>query len=107
MSRRLSAGEVCTRNVTYAYKSMAVNEAARLMREQHVGSLVVVEETEQGRIAVGMLQRRAFGRHEHRLDLGALIGPVTDEERREPAQIHDSRADATLLQPPGDAKRHR
>ncbi len=58
MSRRLSAGEVCTRNVTYAYKSMAVNEAARLMREQHVGSLVVVEETEQGRIAVGMLTDR-------------------------------------------------
>jgi CBS domain-containing protein len=58
MSRRLNAGEVCTRNVTYAYKSMPVNEAARLMREQHVGSLVVVEETEQGRVAVGMLTDR-------------------------------------------------
>jgi CBS domain-containing protein len=58
MSRRLNAGEVCTRNVTHAYKSMPVNEAARLMREQHVGSLVVVEETEQGRVAVGMLTDR-------------------------------------------------
>jgi CBS domain-containing protein len=58
MSKRLNAGDVCTRDVAYAYKSMSVSEAARLMRERHVGSLVVVDETEQGRVVVGMLTDR-------------------------------------------------
>jgi CBS domain-containing protein len=58
MSERLTAGEVCTREVTFAYKGTALNEAARLMREHHVGSLVVVEETGGGRAVVGMLTDR-------------------------------------------------
>lgn len=58
MTKRLNAGDVCTRDVSYAYKSMSVNEAARLMREKHVGSLVVVDETAQGRTVVGMLTDR-------------------------------------------------
>jgi len=58
MTKRLNAGDVCTRDVSYAYKSMSVNEAARMMREQHVGSLVVVDETDQGQVVVGMLTDR-------------------------------------------------
>jgi CBS domain-containing protein len=58
MAERLSAGEVCTRDVAFAYKTMPVGEAARLMREHHVGSLVVVDESAQGRAVVGMLTDR-------------------------------------------------
>jgi CBS domain-containing protein len=58
MDMKLTAGEICNRKVTVAHKSTALNEAARLMREQHVGSLVVVEETGDGLIVVGMLTDR-------------------------------------------------
>lgn len=58
MSEKLSVGQICNRAMVFAYKSMSVSEAARLMLEQHVGSLVVVEETGQGRAIVGMLTDR-------------------------------------------------
>jgi CBS domain-containing protein len=55
----LNAGDICTRIVTVVYPSMALNEAARLMRERHVGSLVVVEELSLNeRVVVGMLTDR-------------------------------------------------
>lgn len=50
--------EVCKREVIFAYKSMVLSEAARIMLEKHVGSLVVVEEGDQGRIPVGILTDR-------------------------------------------------
>jgi CBS domain-containing protein len=58
MSERLTAGEICTRIVTIAYRGMALSEAARLMRERHVGCLVVVEEEDPGRVVVGILTDR-------------------------------------------------
>lgn len=54
----MGVGEICSRKVAVAYKSMVLSEAARVMREQHVGSLVVVEETDRGRIPIGMLTDR-------------------------------------------------
>jgi CBS domain-containing protein len=55
----LNAGAICTRTVTIAYPDMPLNEAARLMREHHVGCLVVVEpQSPEGRIVVGMLTDR-------------------------------------------------
>jgi CBS domain-containing protein len=50
--------EVCKPVVVFAYRSMAPNEAARLMREHHVGSLVVVEERDTGKSPIGMLTDR-------------------------------------------------
>jgi CBS domain-containing protein len=58
MTERLNAGDICTRSVTFAHRSMAVDEAARMMREQHVGSLVVVDDAPEGRVVVGMLTDR-------------------------------------------------
>jgi len=58
MGERLAAGAICTRSVVIAFRSTAVNEAARLMREQHVGCLVVVDETDAGRVVAGMLTDR-------------------------------------------------
>jgi len=54
----LSVGELCTRTTVIAHRKMGVDEAARLMREQHVGCLVVVEETLAGRLTVGILTDR-------------------------------------------------
>lgn len=50
--------EVCKQVVVFAYRSMALNEAARLMRDHHVGSLVVVEERDAGKSPIGMLTDR-------------------------------------------------
>jgi CBS domain-containing protein len=58
MSQDLSAGDLCTRNVVISHRDLAVNDAARLMREQHVGCLVVIDETAAGRIPVGLLTDR-------------------------------------------------
>ncbi|HAL37326.1 MAG TPA: CBS domain-containing protein [Polaromonas sp.] len=58
MGERLTTGEICTRNVTIAFRATTLNGAARLMRENHVGSLVVVEETGGMRIVVGVLTDR-------------------------------------------------
>jgi len=58
MYQRLTAGEICTRIVTIAYSSMRLAEAARLMSEQNVGCLVVVEEADPGRVVTGVLTDR-------------------------------------------------
>lgn len=58
MTERLTTGEICTREVTIAFRRTTINGAARLMRENHVGSLVVVDEVAGQRIVVGMLTDR-------------------------------------------------
>ena len=44
----MSVGEVCNREVVFVSKDNTVVEAAKLMREHHVGALVVTE-SEEGR----------------------------------------------------------
>jgi CBS domain-containing protein len=58
MNRGTCAKDICSRDVAFVYRGVSVSEAARLMRERHVGALPVVEETERGRRVVGMLTDR-------------------------------------------------
>ena len=58
MNERLNTGEICTRSVTIAFRTTPLNGAARLMRENHVGCLVVVDEVDGQRIVVGVLTDR-------------------------------------------------
>jgi CBS domain-containing protein len=58
MAETLNAGEICNRIVVVAERNTTVPAAAQRMREQHVGCLVVVEETGSGRRVVGMLTDR-------------------------------------------------
>lgn len=59
MNVALSAGEICTRSVVCTDRGMLLDEAARIMRTQHVGSLVVVEErSPHERIVVGVVTDR-------------------------------------------------
>ncbi|MFO7190058.1 MAG: CBS domain-containing protein [Pseudomonadota bacterium] len=51
-------GEICNPVVVVVHKNMSIADAARLMREQHVGSLVVVEETDEGQRVEGILTDR-------------------------------------------------
>jgi CBS domain-containing protein len=54
----MNAGEICNREVVVAYRNMSLVEAANLMREYHVGSLVVVVDRLSERVPVGMLTDR-------------------------------------------------
>lgn len=58
MGERLTTGEICTRSVTIAFRQTSLSGAARLMRENHVGSLIVVDEVGGKRVAVGILTDR-------------------------------------------------
>jgi CBS domain-containing protein len=51
-------GEYCNRDVVIVDKECSVREAAQLMRTEHVGDLIVVEEREGKRVAVGIVTDR-------------------------------------------------
>jgi CBS domain-containing protein len=54
----MTIGTICNRDVVVARKDTAIQEAARLMREYHVGDLVVVEDRGAVRIPVGIVTDR-------------------------------------------------
>ena len=53
----MKTGEVCNRTVIVVGRDTPLGEAAKLMREHHVGSLLVVEDTD-GRAPVGVVTDR-------------------------------------------------
>ena len=54
----MNVGDICNREVVVAYRNMSLPEAAKLMRENHVGSLVAVVDRLSERVPVGMLTDR-------------------------------------------------
>jgi len=54
----MNVGEICNRDVVVAYRNTRLCDAARLMREHHVGSLVIVVERQSERVPVGIITDR-------------------------------------------------
>ena len=54
----MAIGEICCRDVVIAQVEETVLDAARLMREHHVGNVVVVEEREGKRVPIGIVTDR-------------------------------------------------
>lgn len=54
----MAIGELCTREVVYVALNDSAAEAAKLMRENHVGSLVVLDPPEAGGKPAGMVTDR-------------------------------------------------
>lgn len=54
----MNVGEICNREVVIAYRDTRLVEAAKLMREQHVGSLIIVVDRLSERVPVGILTDR-------------------------------------------------
>ena len=54
----MAIGEICSREVVFARRDTTIKVAARLMRESHIGSLVVVDEPDGKRIPAGILTDR-------------------------------------------------
>jgi len=81
MKFAMTAGEICSRIVAITYPSMALGEAARLMRERGIGCLVVVEEvSRQESVVAGVLTDRdiamgvvAADRDPHGLRVGDVM----------------------------------
>jgi CBS domain-containing protein len=58
MGKQLTAGDICKRKVTVGYKHTSLVAAAQLMREDHVGSLVVVDDENGSRQVRGLITDR-------------------------------------------------
>ena len=54
----MTVGQICNRVGVFAFRNTPLPDAAKLMRENHIGSLVIVDESDRGRIPVGMLTDR-------------------------------------------------
>ncbi|MCK9620444.1 MAG: CBS domain-containing protein [Methylobacter sp.] len=54
----MSISEFCNREVVFATREMSLPEAAQLMREYHVGALVVVDEGKGKRVPIGIVTDR-------------------------------------------------
>ena len=51
-------GELCNREVVFATKKTTITKAAQLMRQYHVGDLVVVDLVKEKRVPVGIVTDR-------------------------------------------------
>jgi len=51
-------GELCSREVVFATRKTSITEAAQLMRQYHVGDLVVVDLVDDKRVPVGVVTDR-------------------------------------------------
>lgn len=78
----MAVGEICNREVVIAKKTLPVVDAAQLMRQHHVGDLVVVEEKNGRRHPVGIVTDRdivvevvAAGVNPDALKVGDIMGP--------------------------------
>ncbi len=79
----MALGEICNRVVVFGRRHETVTAAAQLMREHHVGDLVVVDERDGCRVPCGILTDRdiVVGIVAKRLDPDALsIGDVMGSE---------------------------
>jgi len=91
----MTIGRVCTREVVVAYTHEPLHEAARLMREHHTGTVVVVEVAGGARVPVGIVTDRDIAVAVFATDCDAqklLVGDVTREALltvREDADILD------------------
>jgi CBS domain-containing protein len=74
----MTIAEVCNRNVVHAPASTTVMEAARLMRERHVGSVVVVDEGELRRTPIGIVTDRDITIAVVALGLDAAVIRIAD-----------------------------
>lgn len=54
----MKVGDICTREMVVADYTDTLEQAAALMREHHVGALLVTQETPSGPVAAGMVTDR-------------------------------------------------
>lgn len=74
----MSIGEICTRHVVCVRRDSTVKAAAQLMREHHVGDVIVVEESSDKRIPTGIVTDRDIAVAVVALELDPAVIQVGD-----------------------------
>lgn len=96
----MNVGEICNREVVFAWRDTRLVEAAKLMRQHHVGSLVIVVDRLSERVPVGILTDRdiAVGVVAKDLDpRGLTVADVIDAGRLLVVREQDGLPDALRL----------
>jgi len=94
-------GDICVREVVTATRETTIQQAAQLMRENHVGDLLVVEQMNGARTPVGIVTDRdivvavvALGLDPAVLSVGDIMGPelkTVDEDEGIFETLHQMR----------------
>jgi CBS domain-containing protein len=92
MFDHLSVGAICTRIVSVVEPSTPLAEAARLMRKDHIGCVVVIDRSDPECRLVGILTDRDIIVMALALDLDARLLLVEDIMTREVASISEDAA---------------
>lgn len=74
----MSIGKVCNREVIFVQSDTTVQEAAQLMRQHHVGALVVVDDVSGKRQPMGLVTDRDLVIEVQALELDATVITVGD-----------------------------
>jgi CBS domain-containing protein len=86
----MAIGEICSRQVVFIGRNESCAQAARLMREHHVGSLVVVEEPAAPGVPAGMVTDRDLAVGVMALGLDPEKTPVEAVMRPRVALVRES-----------------
>ena len=86
----MAIGEICSREVVFIARNESCAQAARLMREHHVGSLVVLRDASPPRVPVGVITDRdlavgvmALGLDPEKTLVEAVMRPQLDQVRED------------------------
>ena len=82
-------GDVCIRDVVVASRETTAREAARLMSENHVGNLVVVEDIGGRRVPVGIITDRDIVRNVVAEALDASVFTLEDLAARDLVTVRE------------------
>jgi len=86
----MAIGEICNREVVFVQRETTVLEASRLMRQYHVGDLVVIDESAGKRVPVGIVTDRDIVLEIVCMELDASVLTVGDIMGLELATVRES-----------------
>lgn len=86
----MAIAEICSREVVFIAGNESCAQAARLMREHHVGSLIVLRDEAPPRVPVGMITDRDLAVGVMALGLDPEKTPVEAAMRPELAVVNES-----------------
>jgi CBS domain-containing protein len=85
----MPVGEICVRDVVVCERGTTIREAARLMRQHHVGDLVIVNGSGEGRKPVGIITDRDLVVSVVALDMDPAVFTVGDLVTQELVSIRE------------------
>jgi CBS domain-containing protein len=86
----MNVGEICSRVVVVAKSNTPVQQAAKLMRDQHIGALVVTEGSAEARRPIGIVTDRDMVVEVVAADVDYRMLTVGDIMSERPATINET-----------------